>query len=105
MVLIEIYDDQNFVENITKGKALVIIHKHNCSFCKIGLPIFEELSEKYPHIKFLSAENEKIPKILDKFNVTMYPTFISIENGKIIEVFYGETIQEKLEGFVKRNLN
>jgi thiol-disulfide isomerase/thioredoxin len=74
-----------------------MILRDDCPYCAKVEPWMEELSEKYSNN---AAVNKKdIPKILGVFQVTMYSTFLALENGTISEAFFGDTVEDKVKKF------
>ena len=103
MTHINIKSQEEFIENIKEGLTFVMISKENCGYCEKGKPIFEKFSKKYEKRKFLIVKNEVIPDILEAFQVKMYPTFVAITNGKVDDVFFGDTREETIEEFIQKN--
>lgn len=101
MTLKHIKNDSEFKEMIIEGKSVIMIHRDDCPYCAKAEPWMEELSEKYSNIA--AANKKDIPKIMDVFQVTMYPTFLALENGTISETFFGDTVENKVKDFVNKN--
>jgi thioredoxin-like negative regulator of GroEL len=101
MSLKHIKSDAEFKELIIEGKSVVMIHRDNCPYCAKAEPWMEELSEKYTNIA--AANKDDIPAIMGAFQVTMYPTFIALENGTITETFFGDTVEDKVKDFVNKH--
>ena len=100
MTLKHIKSDQEFKEMITEGKSVVMIHRDACPFCEKAEPWMEELSTKYSNIA--AANRDDIPGIMGVFQVQMYPTFVALENGTVVETFFGDTVEDKVIGFVEK---
>lgn len=94
-----IKSDNEFKEIILKDKSIIMIHKDNCPFCEKAIPWVEEFS-KNSKKTIASANIKNIPKVMEKFQVQMYPTFIKFSNGKVIDTFFGDTEYEKVKKFI-----
>lgn len=105
MKLDNISSTTSLKEYLTKNKNVILmIHKHNCPYCEKAKPWLEEFNTN-PETKIAEAEKENIREVLDAFQVKMYPTFVSIENGIITDIFFGDTQYDKVKDFVVRNSN
>ena len=76
----------------TSGALIVLFKSPRCGYCVTLTPIFEALSDKYPHIDFATVDTSKI-KVLDLKGV---PTMAVYKNGQCIDVIIGAN-EERLE--------
>ena len=85
-----------------KNNGLVIVDYYTtwCSPCKKFAPIFQEIAQNNPGVKFLSVDSEAI-KHEDCENITTVPTFRVFFNGIIKREFSGVD-KERLERYIKR---
>lgn len=100
--MLHIQNIEEFKEAIMK-KSVIMIHKTNCPFCEKAEPWMEELAKKYPDSVIGIVNKDNIAKVLDVFQVKMYPTFVAFNEGKVIDMFYGDTKEEKVKSFVEAN--
>lgn len=82
----------NSIEEIDKLKdendmLLVYFGSHLCSVCIAMMPKLEALLKKYPDIKAVKVEVEKMPELSANYNVFAVPVIILFIQGK-------ETIRE-----------
>lgn len=101
--MLHIKNIDEFKEAIMK-KSVIMIHKTNCPFCEKAEPWMEELSIKHPEATIATVNKDDIAKVLDVFQVKMYPTFVAFDEGKVIDMFYGDTQEEKVKSFVEKNI-
>ena len=100
--MLHIQNIEEFKEVIMK-KSVVMIHKTNCPFCEKAEPWMEELARENPEATIATVNKDDIAKVLDVFQVKMYPTFVAFNEGKVIDMFYGDTQEEKVKSFVQAN--
>ena len=85
---------------ISHGKSVIMIHRDGCPYCEKAEPWMEELAKEFQNIA--CANKKDIPKIMDVFQVQMYPTFVALEDGTVSETFFGDTVEDKVKDFVKK---
>lgn len=85
-----------------KSLGLVVVDYYTtwCSPCKKFSPIFQEIAEQNPGVKFLSVDAESIEHE-DCENIKSVPTFRIFFNGNMKREFSGVN-REKLERYIKR---
>jgi len=76
-----------------------------CMPCTMMSPIIDELAEKFrDKIKFGKVNVDDGQKIASKFEVSSVPTFVLLEEGKIVERFSGARSGEDIEEILKKHL-
>lgn len=103
MKIKELQNETELKENLVKDKVFLMIHKTDCPFCEKAKPWLEQYQEKYPSLLFLQINKDKLPNLLDQFNLRMYPTFLFIEKGVVKDTFYGDTNYNKIVDFIEKN--
>jgi thioredoxin 1 len=93
--------NNEFDEFIKEGVVLIDFFAEWCMPCKMMIPVFQELSEKFNEkIKFGKVDVGEAEEIAAKFNVSSIPNFTLFKNGKVIDQFIGsmslEDFEEKL---------
>ena len=104
MVLSKISNKEEFKDKIILDKSIVMIHKDDCPFCKKAMPWMEEFSEEYKDVSISEANEKNIREVLDHFQVKMYPTFVYFSEGKVIDIFFGDTQYDKVREFIEKNI-
>ena len=104
MTLKHIPDIESFKEEIMKDKAVIMIHKTNCPFCEKAEPWLEELAKEQPNASISVVNKDDIASVLEVFQVKMYPTFVSFSKGRVVDIFYGDTQEDKVKDFVRANI-
>ena len=83
-------DDSNFDQIISaENPTLVDFWAEWCGPCKSMHPIFENLSKKYPNVKFARVNVDQNQNISMKFAVQSIPTFIMFKSGQIVDKMMG----------------
>lgn len=105
MVLINFNSEEEFIENITSGDLVaVMITKTGCPFCEKAKPWMNELGDDLNDRKVAIINKDNLPNLLEKFNLAMYPTFLLIKEGKVLDVFYGDTQENKVKDFISKSI-
>ncbi|MCM8771907.1 MAG: thioredoxin [Candidatus Omnitrophica bacterium] len=91
---------ENFEEIIKNNENVIIDFWANwCMPCKIMIPVFEKLAEKYKNkIVFAKVNVDENPEIAEKYKIMSIPTFIFFKNGNKLQEIIGamsENIFEK----------
>lgn len=104
MEIIKIKNDQEFKDLILSGESAIMIHKTGCPFCEKAKPWIEEVAQNSKTRKIAFLNKEDTPKLMDVFQVSMYPTFVLIKDGKVIDTFFGDTIEDKVKAFMTKEI-
>ena len=73
--------------------------------CTMMSPIIEDLSEEFGgKIRFGRINVEDNRKIVEKFQVNSFPTFILLKGSEILEKISGEFSQDEIEEVLKKYL-
>jgi thiol-disulfide isomerase/thioredoxin len=67
------------IDNISKKcKVIVMVKASWCGPCKLKLPSFLQLKEKYPEIYMEAIDGDDEPEFKQEHLVQKYPTFIKL---------------------------
>ncbi len=55
-----------------------------CGPCKRAAPQFEAMVKQYPTVTFLKADIEAAPELADGHGVRAVPTFLVMQDGKVV---------------------
>ena len=78
---------------LVTGNVVVDFYAPWCGPCKIQLPIFEKMAEKFPNLKFLKYNTDEHE---DPYMISMLPTIILLRNNKILARLEGLTRENEL---------
>ncbi|KAJ1402087.1 hypothetical protein B484DRAFT_405513 [Ochromonadaceae sp. CCMP2298] len=86
----EISDEGEF-ERETSGPGLVVVDFFTtwCGPCKQIAPFVESLVDKYPEVKFVKVDIEKLEDLARARNISSIPTFHFILKGKLVDEMKG----------------
>jgi thioredoxin 1 len=100
-------NDTNFENDVLKSEIPVIVDfwAEWCGPCKLLLPVFEEISEKYKgKIKFVKINIDDSPEVPSKYGVRGIPNLIMFKNGKNIDSKVGAIPKNSLEEWLDSHL-
>lgn len=80
-----------FQKEISTGSGLVVVDFYAdwCGPCKAIAPVLEELSKKYPMVKFLKVNVDNSQDIAGKCGVSAMPTFLYYKSGTVVDTLKG----------------
>ena len=99
----EISSDAEFNSEI-KGPGLVVVDYFAtwCGPCRNIAPFVEELSRKYPQVKFLKVDSDKVQDVCSERRISSLPTFQFFVKGNQVDEIKGAD-PAKLEGKVNQH--
>ena len=95
---------ENESEIPTQGKVVIDFFATWCGPCKMIAPFFEDISAKYPSITFLKVDVDESPELVDKYNISVMPTFLYLINNTVVHIMEGASqnaIVNVLDALVK----
>ena len=89
----------NTIDDIPKDKKVVIdFFATWCGPCKRIAPDYEKLAETYTDIEFVKCDVNESSELSELFEVELLPTFLLINNLKVVHKFAGTD----MEGLTKK---
>lgn len=77
-------NDNNFEETVqSHPKVILDCYAPWCSSCKMFAPVFEELSNEEPGVKFCKMNTDESPDTAERFDIMSIPTVLVFENGQL----------------------
>ena len=98
MKVIEV-NENNFQNEVSKGKVLVDFNATWCGPCRMLKPILEEFSET-TSVKVCSIDTDQNENLARNYNIYSIPCIILFENGKEVNRNVGLLSLDELKEFV-----
>ena len=94
----------SFQKEVLEHKGVVFIDFYAvwCGPCKLTSPIIEELSNEMQNIKFVQVNVDKNPDLAQSYSIFSIPTFLIVDNGKIVSQFVGAMGKEGFLNEIKK---
>ena len=95
---------KNYDEEVVKSQIPVLIDFWAtwCGPCRAMMPVVEQIAnESEGKIKVCKVNVDEEPELASKFDVMSIPTFVAIENGKVIGTSLGVQSKEDILRLVK----
>lgn len=99
-------NDDNFKEEITKVKKLVIVdfYAEWCPPCKKLTPILEKVTNEMSNDVILVKVNvDNFPKVSTNYGVTKIPFVVLFNKGELIDSFLGFKDEEDVRRWIMKN--
>ena len=98
--------DQDFNSLVLDSKIPVIVdfHANWCGPCKLMAPIFKELADEYPAIKFVKVDTDLHEDTVEQFNIQGLPLFVVIKEGSVVASHSGAISREPLKQFIEKHM-
>jgi len=94
-------NDANFAELVAGGITLVDFWASWCGPCRMFGPIFEQVSNQIPDVKFVKFEidetNRRTPA---KYGIRSIPATLAFKNGELVEARTGVMDPETLTDWI-----
>lgn len=97
----------NFNQEVKENSKLVVLDTYAtwCGPCQEMKPIFETVSQQFEgKVVFAKMDIDRAPKIAEKLNVEIIPTFYIFYKGNVIEKIVGSQSKEKLIKIVEKHI-
>lgn len=93
-----------FQKEVLEYKGIVFIDFHAvwCGPCKLTDPIIDELSNEMQNIKFVKINVDENPELSQTYSVFSIPTFLIVNDGKIVSQFVGAMGKEGFLNEIKK---
>ena len=96
--------DDTFKSEVIDAPQPVIVDFNAtwCGPCRMMAPVFEELSESYEKVKFISCDVDECPGTAAKYGIMSIPTIMMFKDGESKESVVGAQPRKNLESFIEK---
>lgn len=102
MSIIHINHDNFESEVLDSNKPVIVDFWATwCGPCKMMAPVFEELSNEMPEVKFCKVDVDQYPDIAVAYKVVSIPTFYVFKDGVAVNRGIGYMGKDKLAELLK----
>jgi len=98
--------DDVFKSEVLEAKEPVLVDFNAtwCGPCKMMAPIFDELSEEYQNVKFISCDVDECPETAREYGIMSIPTMIMFKNGEPSDPVIGAQPKKNLTDLIGKYL-
>lgn len=75
-----------------------------CGPCRMIAPVYAELAEEMPTVKFCKVNVDDEPELANKFKISAIPTIAFMKNGEIVDMSVGYLTKSQLESKIGANI-
>lgn len=100
----KIVNELEFTELIKEGYVLADFFADWCGPCKMLGPVLEDVSEKFPNVKFVKVDVEQDGALAAKFGVMSIPNVFLLKDGSVIGEFKGYVSANEVVNFLNRHI-
>lgn len=86
------------------GLAVIDLFADWCTPCRLLAPVFAELEEEYPGVKFCKINVDNDPELARAFNVNSIPMVAFVKNNTFVDLSVGLVPKEKLKRMIEENI-
>lgn len=94
-------NDNNFVEYLSKGLKIVEVFAPWCGYCAKQRAEIDSMKD----IEIGVLNSEASPALMQKLNITAFPTMVVFKNGKELNRFLGLKTKFEIMDIITRYLN
>ncbi|MCR4589373.1 MAG: thioredoxin [Lachnospiraceae bacterium] len=98
--------DATFKTEVLDSAAPVLVDFNAtwCGPCKMMAPVFDELSETYQNVKFISCDVDECPETAQEYGIMSIPSIVMFKDGKPSDPVIGAQPKKNLESFIEKFL-
>jgi len=98
--------DDVFKSEVLEAKEPVLVDFNAtwCGPCKMMAPVFDELSEEYQNVKFISCDVDECPETAREYGIMSIPTMIMFKNGEPSDPVIGAQPKKNLTDLIGKYL-
>jgi thioredoxin 1 len=104
LALTSVLDPVAFSQETATGVVLVDFWAPWCGPCKNLMPVLEEMSGKFPQVKFLKVNADESQAIAEQFGVSALPTLVVLKDGRVVSKNTGAPGRTQLRDFIESAL-
>ena len=92
-------NESNFEQEVLKSDVPVIVDfwAEWCGPCKMLAPVFQELAEETPDVKFAKVNVDDAEQLAMKFKIMSIPTLVLMKDGKPVKKSVGLISKQQMK--------
>lgn len=103
--MVDITPDNFEIEVLKSEKPVVMdMYADWCGPCRMMSPVFKDLEQEMPDVKFVKVDVEANNELAQKYEVRSIPSFIVVRSGEVVKTAVGANGKASIKQFIENAL-